>query len=452
MSALDTFGAIAAGIRDGRRTVDDRRRRQQDDEFRKTQQAYQTKVMERDTQRMEREDSLKEGMAKGMEEAQVQADAEAAQGTEYFAPGYGLSGAKTPQDADAYRRSVDAITAGIGQPQAPLVSPEIAAASGPAPAPALAAAARTGGKAPAMPDMSEATPTPERLRVPTREDGSVDIQELTRPKRTADALFYKGPWSTKLRADYLRAYGPEKTAEMDAKLKSAAEAGYKQRILEAAELQKAGDMRAVAYKLNEIYNRDYADGAFSNVRFIDEDRIEVVRFLPDGRIVDRTVQRMPDMITAARQLLTPEKRAELLVGGDRKASDITILQDADSGDAVGYNKVTGERDPIPGLKPSSMILGAENLNLRKQEAAERRADRAADNARADRAAEDRGKMTDAQIQAQKLRDAKIKTARKELTAWENERRAKGLPTRVMPGHPMEKTANLAKEPLSSEVE
>jgi hypothetical protein len=290
-------------------------------------------------------------------------------------------------------------------------------------APQQAQQAPTAGAA--MPDLSESKTTVAQYQLPKNADGSTNIQEVIRPKKTADALFYQGPWQSKLRAEFERAYGVDKAMEMDAKLKTAAEAGYKQRVLEAAELQKAGDMQGVALKLNEIYNRDYVDGAFSNVRFLKDGQVEVVRFTPDGRIVDRSVQPMPDMVNAARQLLTPEERAKLIIGGGGKAGDYTILQN-DAGGAVKYNKVTDEQTPIEGLRPTSMV----SLDLRKDEMTARELDRAADNARADRAdarareaLDKRGELTDAQKIAIKKADAEIETARATYHKWFNKRKA-----------------------------
>lgn len=455
MSGLQMLGAIAGGIRQGRDNVDRKRKEEEDRAFLQKQRAYQQQVMDRESERMTTKDRLDANMASELEKASASASES---GKAYVVPG--MTGANMvfddPNKARAFKQSADGIASSMtgGQPEQPLLGGNdklMPAMGGTAPSqqPAQRAAVKPVNGVP-MPDMSE-TKGAAAMKLPTRPDGSLDIQEVVRPKRTADALFYHGPWQSKLRAEYAKVNGYEAAMAMDSKLKSAADTAFNQRILEAAELQKAGDMRAAALKLNEIYNRDYVDGAFSNVRFVDDNTIEVVRFLPDGRIVDRTVQPMPDMITMARGMLTPEKRAELITGSGKKEKPMVFTDEA-TGQAVLYDHTTGAQETLQGLKPNSMVLGEQNLQLRRQESAERSVDRAADNARADRADARAGKKTEAQVQADKLRDAKIRNARKEFSDWQKQRAAEGRSTKVMPGHPMEKTATLAKEPLTTEVQ
>lgn len=457
MSGLQMLGAIAGGIRQGQDDVDRKRKLKEDRDYQATLREHQQRVMAREVEK----DNLNASMAQGYADSTTAASAQTAPAPAP-APAPGMTASVNPNEAAAHSQSADSIAQSMtgGQMQQSPLAASMGTAGQPAKAQATAMPFQRGtasDKPVPMPDMSETKPAASAAKMPMLPDGSLNIPEVVRPKRTADALFYQGPWQSKLRAEYTRLNGAEAAVAMDAKLKSAAEAGYRQRVLEAAELQKAGDMKSAALKLNEIYNRDYVDGAFSNVRFIDDNTVEVVRFLPDGRIVDRTVQPMPDMMVAARQLLSEDKRAELLLGTGKKEKPMVFTDEA-TGQAVLYDHTTGNQETLQGLKPNSMVLGEQNLQLRKQESSERSADRAADNARADeaaaraeRTAARSGKLTEAQIQANKIRDAKIKQARKDLATFTADRTKAKLPVR--PRNKVEEQMfTLAKEPLTTEVQ
>lgn len=415
---ITTLGAIAAGIRQGRENVRQRKLADAEQDYIKQQRAYlahqqewQMREQERQMREQERSDRLKESMAASHAEALANADGG---GTEYVLPSTGVR-FDNKTAADAYRSSVDGMSAAV-----------------------------VGGGSPMAGGIKGAAK-------PTMQTPKIDIQEIVRPKKNGDALFYQGPWQSKLRAEYEAVHGTAAAMAMDAKLKDAAERGYRQRILEAAELQKAGDNRALALKLNEIYNRDYVDGAFSNVRLLNNNNIEVVRFLPDGRIVDRTVQPLPDMINQARQLLSEEKRVELLVSGMGNNKPL-VMVDQKTGESVLVNPNDPDQQRrLPGIAPAQTIIAERNITQRELDRDFRARKNAIDNARADRRAAEARKMTEAQLQAQRIRDIKIKIARKEVRDFLAKRRAQGLPETVPFGHPMSKTFELAKEPLSSEV-
>lgn len=418
---INTLGAIAGGIRQGRDNTRQRQLQEEERDYIKKQREFQQGQQDRTTRQQQEQDALKANMASARKESAAGADEG---GASYAMPGTGVSFG-TKDQAEAYRASVDSMASNVAGGMSPMAR---------------------GVKAPAAPAMNPGK-TAELPAAP-----KVDLQEIVRPKKTGDALFYHGPWQSKLRAEYEAVHGPEAAMAMDEKLKGAADRGYKQRVLEAAELQKAGDMKGAALKLNEIYNRDYVDGAFSNVRFIGNDTVEVVRFLPDGRIVDRYEQPMPDMVTQARQLLTPEQRAELLVSGLSKNKPLTMVDQA-TGEAVLVDPTDPTKQQrLPGVAPAPAFGTMVREDIARDQMAQRERENAIDNARADRTAATSGRMTEAQKQAQKLRDAKIKQARAEMKDFAAKRAKQGLPATVPQGHPMAKTQDMAKEPLSSEVE